>query len=96
MSSRLEITSLDHYEENDNIKSIKVGIDLSENTGVIIFPTGSIAERPTNPEKSSFRFNTQTRKLEYYYSIVTGKHGKIECNWKKTLTPTISDSRGIA
>jgi len=66
MSSRLEITSLDHYEENDNIKSIKVGIDLSENTGVIIFPTGSIAERPTNPEKSSFRFNTQTRKLEYY------------------------------
>lgn len=66
MSSRLEVTTLDHYEENDTIKSIKVGIDLSESTGVVILPSGTISERPTSTQKSTIRFNTQTKKVEYY------------------------------
>lgn len=66
MSSRLEITTLDHYEENDTIKSIKVGIDLSDTNTVVILPKGSVSERPDNPKKSTIRYNTQTKKVEYY------------------------------
>lgn len=66
MSSRLEVTNLSHYEDIDSIKSIKVGVDLSESTGVVLLPKGSISERPTNPKKSTIRYNTQTKKVEYY------------------------------
>jgi len=41
-------------------------IDNSANTGAMIFPTGTTAQRPSTPEEGMVRFNSETKRFEGY------------------------------
>ena len=48
------------------------GITTFSGTNYFVPPVGTTAERPENPQKGSIRFNTDTKKLEYFRGNTIG------------------------
>ena len=62
--SEARITNLSN-ESNTGGPTIS-GITTFSGTNYFVPPVGSTGERPHNPQKGSLRFNTDSKKLEYY------------------------------
>ena len=48
------------------------GITTFSGTNFFVPPVGDTAQRPENPQKGAFRFNTDTKHLEYYRGEILG------------------------
>ena len=62
--SRLNVSNL--YNENEDGAPVVSGISTFSSPNYFVPPSGSTAERPSNPGEGMFRFNTDSGHLEYY------------------------------
>ena len=68
--SQINIRNLSN--ENDDGSPEIVGVSTFSATSFFVPPKGSTAERPTDCEPGSIRFNTDTANLEYYRGKTIG------------------------
>lgn len=54
------------YTANTNTVSHNGTVDNSSNTGAMIFPTGTTAQRPSVAQQGMVRFNSETKRFEGY------------------------------
>ena len=66
--SRLNVGNL--FNENEDGAPVVSGISTFSSPNYFVPPSGSTAQRPSNPDEGMIRFNTDSGHLEYY----TGTH----------------------
>ena len=66
--SRLNVSNL--FNENEDGAPVVSGISTFSSPNYFVPPSGSTAQRPSNPGEGMIRFNTDSGHLEYY----TGTH----------------------
>ena len=62
--SRLNVSNL--FNENEDGAPVVSGISTFSSPHYFVPPSGSTAERPSNPGEGMIRFNTDSGHLEYY------------------------------
>ena len=62
--SRLNVSNI--FNENENGGSAVSGISTFSSPHYFVPPSGTTAERPSNPGEGMIRFNTDSGHLEYY------------------------------
>ncbi len=77
--ARIDSISNEHNTGGPTI----VGITTFSGTNYFVPPVGSTGERPENPQKGAIRFNTDSKKLEYFrgntigWSEIEASHGQL-------------------
>ena len=54
------------FKQDANITTQTNFIDMSSNTGALVVPVGTTAQRPKNPTNGMMRYNTTIPQLEIY------------------------------
>jgi len=72
MAGVLKVDTITNLAETGYISVQGASFDLSSATSSIVVPTGTTAQRPSSPPIGSVRYNTDTSKLETYYSTGWG------------------------
>ena len=62
--SRLNVRNL--FNENEDGGPVVSGISTFSSSNYFVPPSGSTAQRPSNPGEGMIRFNTDSGHLEYY------------------------------